>query len=255
VVAVYPPFLQRAYDQILHDVCQQNLPVVFALDRGGIVGEDGPTHHGLFDLSYLRPMPNMTIMAPKDENELRRMIRTAFVHDGPAAIRYPRGQGVGVPIDWNPEPISIGEGEMVKPGSDLYILAAGTMTGAAEQAAAELEARGVSAGVVNPRFIKPLDEELILRCALQTRFLVTVEENVLAGGFGSAVMELLERERVHDVVVTRIGIPDTFIEHGHPAALREKYGLTPGGIARAVGRRLSLDSIAGDEIRYGKATS
>jgi len=234
VVAVYSTFLQRAYDQILHDVCISNLPVAFALDRAGIVGEDGPTHQGCFDYSYLRSMPNMVVMAPKDENELQHMLLTAIEHQGPAALRYPRGSGIGVPLDTQLAPIPIGKGEVLAEGEDVAILAIGSMVPAAVAAAEVLQDDGIGATVVNARFVKPLDRALILRLASQIGRIVTVEENVLQGGFGSAVLELLEEEGLRSTRVKRLGLPDKFIEHGNPTMLREHYGLTDLAIAGQV---------------------
>jgi 1-deoxy-D-xylulose-5-phosphate synthase len=229
VAAIYSTFMQRAYDQMLHDVCLQNLPVVIAMDRGGIVGEDGETHQGLFDLSFLRHLPNLTLMAPKDENELRDMLYTAVQHSGPIALRYPRGQGVGVAFSSTLQKVPVGRAEVLREGEDLLILALGASVYPALAAAAMLEEQGFSATVVNARFIKPLDEDLILTLAARHGRVLTVEENVLAGGFGSAVLELLA-DRELSVAVKRLGIPDTFVEHGSPAILRQKYGLDADGI-------------------------
>ena len=230
VVAVYSTFLQRAYDQILHDVCLQNLPVVFAMDRGGVVGEDGETHQGLFDLSYLRHLPNLVLMAPKDENELRHMLYTAVHHPGPIAIRYPRGQGVGAAFSSTLQKIPLGQAEVLKEGDDLLILALGASVYPALDAAAQLDQQGLKATVVNARFVKPLDENLILTLAARIGRVLTVEENVVAGGFGSAVLELLADKGLTEVAVKRLGIPDVFVEHGSPAILRQKYCLDAAGI-------------------------
>ncbi len=232
VVAIYSTFLQRAYDQVVHDVCLQNLPVVFALDRAGIVGDDGRTHQGTFDLSYLRHIPNMVLMAPKDENELQRMLWTALSLNRPVAIRYPRGSGIGVPLDEKPATIRLGEAEVLRTGRDLALLGIGATVHPCLRAAELLERRGVQAAVVNARFVKPLDETLIANLATRFKLLVTVEENVLAGGFGSAVLELLEAKKVQDVVVRRVGLPDDFVEHGTQPILREKHGLAAEAIAR-----------------------
>jgi 1-deoxy-D-xylulose-5-phosphate synthase len=231
VVAVYSTFLQRAYDQIVHDVCLPNLPVLFAVDRGGLVGEDGPTHHGAFDLSYLRSLPNMTLMAPKDENELRHMLFTGLQQPGPAAVRYPRGKGVGAAMDSGYRTLPIGRCELLSEGEDLYIFAIGSMVAPAQEAAALLGARGFSAGVVNCRFVKPIDENLAGYAASTERVLV-VEDNVRAGGFGGAVLELLSDAGLENVRVSRVGLPDWFVEHGSLTPLREKYGLDALGIAR-----------------------
>jgi 1-deoxy-D-xylulose-5-phosphate synthase len=232
VAAIYSTFLQRAYDQVLHDVCLQNLPVVFALDRGGIVGEDGETHQGLFDLSYLRHLPNLVLMAPKDEDELRHMLYTALDHHGPVAIRYPRGQGVGVHFSPTLRRLPLGKAEVLREGEDLLILALGATVYPSLAAAAELEQQGYHATVVNARFVKPLDENLILTLAARRGRVLTVEENVAMGGFGSAVLELLA-DRGLMVPVRRLAIPDQFVEHGAPAILREKYGLDAKGILKS----------------------
>ena len=234
VFAVYSSFLQRAYDQVFHDVCLQNLPVVFAIDRAGVVGSDGPTHHGVFDLSYLRHLPGMTLMAPKDENELQHMLQTAINHDGPAAIRYPRGNGYGVPSDQVCREIPIGKGELLRDGTDGALLAVGTMVYPAVEAAEALAAEGISLAVVNMRFIKPLDREMVLSMAGKTGALFTIEENVLQGGFGTAVLELLEEEGVDAVSVTRLGYPDCFIEQGEQPELRARYGLDAAGISARI---------------------
>jgi len=226
VVAVYSTFLQRAYDQVLHDVCLQNLPVVFAVDRAGLVGDDGPTHHGVFDYSYLRVIPNITIMAPKDENELRSMLKTALQHTGPCAVRYPRGAGEGVSLEDDPTTIPVGKAEVLREGSDITFIAAGNCVSMALAAADALAGQGVETTVLNARFVKPLDEENILKYAARTGKIITVEENVLAGGFGSAVMEVLVNNRVTGFQLERVGLPDNFVEHGKPGQLRAKYGLT-----------------------------
>ncbi|MEW6388603.1 MAG: 1-deoxy-D-xylulose-5-phosphate synthase [Thermodesulfobacteriota bacterium] len=233
VVAVYSTFLQRAYDQVLHDVCLQNLPVVFAMDRGGIVGEDGETHQGLFDLSYLRHLPNLVLMAPKDEDELRHMLFTALDHPGPIALRYPRGQGVGVHFSPTLQKIPIGQAEVLREGEDLLILALGASVYPALAAAAELAQQGYQATVVNARFVKPLDDNLILSLTAKHGRVLTVEENVAAGGFGSAVLELLADKDLLGVPVKRLAIPDIFVEHGAPAILRQKYGLDAPGILKS----------------------
>lgn len=234
VFAVYSTFLQRAYDQVLHDVCLQNLPVTFALDRAGVVGNDGPTHHGVFDLSYLRPMPNLTIMAPKDENELQHMLKTAICHHGPVALRYPRGNGYGIPLDQELVPLPIGKAELLVEGDQVAILALGTMVYPSLEAASILRDAGISPLVVNMRFVKPLDEELILSCAERFDTIVTVEENVIAGGFGTAVLELLEQRGITTTRVVRIGYPDQYIEQGEQHELREQYRLTARGIASRI---------------------
>jgi len=233
IVAIYSTFLQRAYDQILHDVCLPGYPVIFAIDRAGIVGEDGYTHQGLFDLSYLRHLPNLVIMAPKDENELRHMLYTALTLTVPVAIRYPRGKTEGVEIEKTMRTLPLGRAEVLCPGSDLAIFALGNTVYPSLAAATQLKKEGVSATVVNSRFVKPLDQELIRSLAQKTRSLLTVEENVLAGGFGSALLEALEQNNSSGIKVKRIGIPDCFVEHGSPEILRKKYGLDVTGIYRS----------------------
>jgi 1-deoxy-D-xylulose-5-phosphate synthase len=240
VVAIYSTFLQRAYDQIVHDVALQNLPVIFALDRAGIVGDDGATHNGVFDLSYLRHIPNMVVMAPKDERELQSMLWTALAVEGPVAVRYPRGAGVGVPLAEGCETIPIGTGEVLRKssGGDLAIVAIGSMVYPALEAAERLAMEGIEAAVVNARFVKPLDKALLYGIARNFRRIVTVEENALAGGFGSAVLEFFERK-----VLTagreflRIGIPDHFVHHGAQQQVRASLGLDAEGIVQAIRRR------------------
>ena len=234
VAAIYSTFTQRAYDQVLHDICLQKLAMTLAIDRAGLVGDDGPTHHGLFDLSLLRHLPEMVVMAPKDENELQHMIKTAIYAGCPMALRYPRGAGLGVAMDREPANLEIGLGEIVAEGNDLVIVAIGVTVQPALKAAALLKERGIAACVINARFVKPLDRELILAEARRTGCLVTVEENALQGGFGSAVLELLEEERITHVRLKRLGIPDRFIEHGSQAQLRKDLGLDAEGIAAAV---------------------
>ncbi len=234
VVAIYSTFLQRAYDQIIHDVCLQRLPVVLSLDRSGIVGEDGVTHQGLFDLVYLRSVPNMTLMAPQDENELQHMLKTAVTYNGPCAVRYPRGGGTGCGLDKEPQVLPYGQGVVLRDGKDVSIFAVGSMVGVALEAADLLSRQGIEAAVVNVRFVKPLDEKLLLRYARQTQRVVTIEEGILAGGFGSAVGELLLDNGLSGVELIRRGIDDTFVEHGAPDILRNKYGLTAGEVVKAV---------------------
>lgn len=231
IVAIYSTFLQRAFDQIAHDVCLQNLPVIFAVDRAGLVGDDGKTHQGAFDISYLRCLPHLTIAAPKDEDELRDLLVTAVEEKGPFAIRFPRGSGSGVTPGRKERKIPVGSGEVLRAGADLAIIAVGSAVSPAMKAAEILEGNGVQCTVVNARFIKPLDERLILETALQTPQIVTVEENALAGGFGSAVLELLSREEVWETRIACIGIPDRFIEHGTQEELRRKLSLDAEGIA------------------------
>ena len=233
VVAIYSTFLQRAYDQILHDVCLQKLPVIFAVDRAGIVGEDGATHQGLFDFSYLRNLPNLVMMAPKDENELRHMLKTAVASGFPVSVRYPRGKGIGVPLDNELSVLPLGRGEVLQDGTDLAIVAVGCTVHPALAAGRKLAAEGFGVKVINARFIKPLDAELILAAAASTHKLLTIEENVLAGGFGSAVLELLAREGMTNVMVRRLGIRDEFVEHATQAELRSLHGLDEEGILRA----------------------
>jgi 1-deoxy-D-xylulose-5-phosphate synthase len=242
VVAIYSTFLQRAYDQVLQDVGLQNLPVVFALDRGGIVGEDGPTHQGLFDFSYLRHIPNLIIMVPKDEDELRQMMKTAIECPRPVAFRYPRGKGEGVKRSPVLRSIEIGKGEVLREGTDLLILAIGTTVYPSIRAAERLDTSGIHAAVINTRFLKPLDGDLIVEWAKKIGRILTVEENVLQGGFGSAVLELLQEKDLSSVHVKRLGIPDLFVEHGPPALLRAKYGIDEAGIYRAVKEMVEKES-------------
>jgi len=230
VVAIYSTFLQRAYDQILHDVCIEALPVVFAVDRGGIVGEDGATHHGLFDLCYLRSLPNMVVMAPKDENELRHMLLTAIRHSGPIALRYPRGSAVGVAIDPDILPLSIGKAERLTQGSDLLILAIGNAVSPCLKAHGRLLASGYAATVINARFVKPLDTPLISDLVRQIPRVMTVEENIRQGGFGSAVLEELNDAGITGFQCKRIGIGDHFVSHGAQSLLRKEQGLDADAI-------------------------
>ena len=245
VVAIYSTFLQRAFDQVIHDVCVQNLHVVFCMDRAGIVGEDGQTQHGVFDIGYLRMIPAMRIMAPKDENELRHMLYTALYMDGPVALRYPRGGGVGVSMDADFQPLPIGKAEILTPetsdNADCAILAYGHMVQEALEAGQELnEQYAIPTVVVNARWAKPLDEELILRLARTTRCLITVEDHMASCGFGSAVAELLYTHGLHDVCLHIIGLPDHFVEHGAAAKLREMYGLTAKHIQEVVSQQFHL---------------
>ena len=233
VVAIYSTFLQRAYDQVLHDVCIQNLPVLFALDRAGIVGEDGETHNGVFDLAYLRHIPNMSVIVPRDENMLQNAVVTGLTHQGPVAVRYPRGKGLGNPLT-SPKKLSWGKGELLKSGRDVVILAIGPMVYTALDAAALLEKNGLSVAVIDPVFVKPLDSELIIRAAMSSRYgLVTLEEHNLAGGFGAAVLEFLEQNRMIHVPVKRMGIPDRFVEHGARSLLLQELGLLADDVAAA----------------------
>lgn len=230
VCAIYSTFLQRGFDQVVHDVCIQDLNVKFCLDRGGIAGGDGPTHHGLLDIAYLRGVPNIVVMAPKDEGEMRDMLLTMVEHVGPAAMRYPRGNGIGVPVV-EPQVLEIGKGEILRDGGEVAIVAYGSMVHPSLKAAENLAKEGIEATVVNARFVKPLDSSLLLALARTKRLIVTVEEAYLAGGFGSAVMELLEENGLQDKVsVVRIGIPDRLVTHGDPKLLLAKYGLDVDGI-------------------------
>ena len=233
VLALYSTFAQRAYDQILHDVCLQNLHVVFALDRAGFVGEDGATHHGVFDYSYLRHLPNMKVLAPKDENELGRMLKTALSLEGPVALRYPRGEGLGAALEEPFTPLESLAAEVLEEEGEIALLAVGSMVDAAQKTAKLLQEEGLSAAVVNMRTVKPLDEELLHRMAHEKKMLVTMEENALAGGFGSAVLEALADAGLL-VPVVRFGIGDAFIEQGKPQELLEMAGLLPEQMARSI---------------------
>ncbi len=236
VVAIYSTFLQRAYDQIVHDIALQKLPVVFALDRGGLVGDDGPTHHGAFDLSYLRSIPNLVVAAPKDENELRHLLWTAVAHDGPIAVRYPRGEGVGVPVDGEPVLLPIGVSECLRSGQDLAFLAVGPLVYRCLEVAEQFAKLGISCTVVNARFIKPLDEFMLKQVAERHHLLVTVEDNTVVGGFGSAVGEWLADHGYAHVRLLRLGLPDRFVPHGTPEELFAHLGLDVEGIVRATRR-------------------
>ena len=233
VAAIYSTFLQRAYDQIVHDVCLQNLDVTLAMDRAGIVGADGATHQGMYDIAYLRHLPNIICMAPKDENELQQMLRTAVEYDGPAAVRYPRGAGFGVPLDPELKAIPIGESELLRDGDDAVIVAYGTLVHPALEAAAELSADGISAAVLNARFVKPLDGDRILSLASRCQAVLTVEEHSGMGGFGSAVLEVLSAAGV--AVASRcLAVPDWVIDHGDTEEIRHRLSLDAEGIAQAV---------------------
>jgi 1-deoxy-D-xylulose-5-phosphate synthase len=238
VAAIYSTFLQRGFDQIVHDVCLQSLNVVFAMDRAGLVGDDGPTHHGAFDISYFRPLPNVVLMAPRDEAMLVHMLRTALVHDdGPIAFRYPRGAAEGVPLPEKPKEIPIGKGELLTEGDRVALLGYGYGVQVALRAAGILGEQGLQVTVADGRFAKPLDEELVNRLARDHEIVVTIEENVLPGGFGSAVLEHLEdaftepRSRAR---VIRVGLPDRYVTHGKPALLHKEVGLTPEAVAERV---------------------
>ncbi|MHB1406420.1 MAG: 1-deoxy-D-xylulose-5-phosphate synthase [Desulfitobacteriaceae bacterium] len=243
VVAIYSTFYQRAYDQVLHDVCLQGAKVVLAVDRAGVVGDDGPTHHGVFDISFLRIIPNLVLMAPKDENELRHMLYTALQHEGPVALRYPRSVGQGVDIDGSFQEIPVGKGEVVRDGRDLTIIGVGPLVNTSMMAAHELRHRGVDAAVINLRYLNPLDRELILRYARLTKRIITVEDHVLSGGMGSAVLEILGDEGLSGVAVERLGYPG-FVDQGAIPILHQAYGLSVKGILGAaerlnIGRRVA----------------
>lgn len=234
IVAIYSTFLQRAFDQIIHDVCLQELPVVFAIDRGGIVGDDGKTHQGTFDLSYLTLIPNLVVAAPKDENELQHLLYTAIQARRPMAVRYPRGSGLGVELDATLHEIPVGKWEVLRYGEDVAILAIGAMVAPALEAAQKLASNNIEATVVNARFAKPLDSELIIDLASRIKRMITAEENALSGGFGSSVIKFLKESEIYDIRVKNIGIPDEFVEQGTQATLRAKYGLDASGITQQV---------------------
>jgi len=234
IVAIYSTFLQRGFDQIIHDVCLQDLPVVFALDRSGIVGDDGKTHQGTFDLSYLTLIPNLIVSAPKDENELQHLLYTAVKAEHPMAVRYPRSAGLGVELDQELHTVPIGKGEILRQGEDVAIIAIGSMVAPAMEAAMGLASQGIEATVVNARFANPLDSELIIDLASRIKRVVTVEENVLRGGFGSAVTALLQQSGKGDIQTKNIGITDEFVGQGPQASLRAEYDLDGPGIIRAV---------------------
>lgn len=239
VVAIYSTFLQRAYDQVMHDVALQNAPVVFCLDRAGLVGDDGPTHHGIFDISYLRHIPNMVCMAPKDENELRHMLYSALSYDCPVAVRYPRGEGLGVPMDEALQILPLGKAEVLQEGSRITLLALGSMVHIAQEAVARIsEETGITPTVINARFAKPLDAETILRYAAQDTLLVTLEEHAVTGGFGSAVLELFNQHGMDTRNVMTIGIADSFVQHGNTARLKEMQGLDTDSIVAKIKERL-----------------
>ncbi len=236
VCAIYSTFLQRAFDQIVHDVCLQELNVVFAMDRAGLVGDDGPTHHGAFDVSYFRPLPNIVLMAPRDEAMLVNMLRTALAYDdGPVAFRYPRGSAEGVPLPEPPREIEIGRGEVLQEGERVALLGYGWGVQVANDAAAILAERGLRPTVADARFAKPLDGELVDRVAGEHELVVTIEENVLPGGFGAAVLEHVEDSLGSDRArIMRVGLPDRYVTHGKPALLREEVGLTGDAVADRV---------------------
>jgi 1-deoxy-D-xylulose-5-phosphate synthase len=233
VVAIYSTFLQRGYDEILHDVCLQNLHVVFALDRGGLVGADGPTHHGVFDFAYMRSVPNLVVMAPKDENELQHMLKTAVEHGGPISLRYPRGEGWGLALDAEMKTLAIGKAELLRDGSDVVIAAVGQPVIPALRAAQDLAPLGINAAVVNARFVKPLDKNLFRDLLSRIPRLITVEDHVIAGGFGSAMCEMLADEGLSGIEVKRLGVPDRFVPHGTQDELRKLCGFDKDAIAQA----------------------
>ena len=230
VIPIYSTFLQRAYDQVVHDVATQNLPVTLCIDRGGLVAEDGTTHHGAFDLAYLRHVPNMVVMAPKDENELQHMVKSCISYDRPAAVRYPRGSSLGVDMDPMPQALPLGKGELLREGTDIALVAIGVTVHQAAAAAERLAQEGISAAVINARFVKPLDGDLIAAVAKEVKCLLTVEESTAMGGFGSAVLELLSEKGIINLPTRCLGLPDWYIEQGPQDLLREKYGLTADGI-------------------------
>jgi 1-deoxy-D-xylulose-5-phosphate synthase len=232
VAAIYSTFLQRAFDQVFHDVAIMDLPVVFALDRGGIAGADGPTHHGIYDMAYLRVFPNMVCMAPKDENELRHMVKTAFETGHPTSIRYPRGNGIGAAIDAEMKSLPVGKGEVMREGADATIFAIGNEVWPAVAGAELLAKEDINVAVINARFVKPLDDELITKYCKPNSYVITVEEGSLAGGFGAAVMERCEQLGIENVHFHRIGIPDEYVHHGGQDVLRAQYDLHAEGIAR-----------------------
>ncbi len=257
VIPIYSTFLQRAYDQVVHDVATQNLPVTLCIDRGGLVAEDGTTHHGAFDFAYLRHVPNMVVMAPRDENELQHMVKSCVGYDRPAAVRYPRGSGLGVDMDPTPQALPLGKGELLREGADIALVAIGVTVHQAVAAAERLEREGVSAAVVNARFVKPLDAALIGEVARQVKCLLTVEEASAMGGFGSAVLELLAGEGIVNLPVRCMGLPDRFIEQGPQDLLRKNYGLSADGIfqqaLRLLSHRPGSESLPGEHVGLSPA--
>lgn len=251
-VAIYSTFLQRAYDQIVHDICLQKLPVVFCMDRGGLSGDDGPTHHGLFDISYLRNVPNIIHMVPRDEDQLADMMYTAMLEDGPVAIRYPRGTGPGVAVKKHPVVIEIGRAEVLRDGHDVAVFALGAMMEEGERLVEMLEAQGLSAALIDPRFAKPIDRGCVEQYGRSCGLVITLEDHVLAGGFGSALLETMSDLELQTPVV-RVGWPDQFIEHGKMEALRVKYGLTAEGamIKAATPVRALVDAVAKRTVAAG----
>ena len=234
VLAIYSTFLQRSFDQIIHDVCLQELSVVFAIDRGGIVGDDGKTHQGIFDLSYLSLIPHMIVAAPKDENELQHMLYTAMKSGKIMAVRYPRSQGLGVKMDMEFKELPIGKGEVLRQGNDVAILAIGSMVAPAMEAAESLAVQGVEATVINARFAKPVDTELIIDLAMRIKRIISVEENTLSGGFGNYVNDVVRQADISDVIIRNVGLPDVFVEQGGQDFIRAKYGLDAKGIVKKV---------------------
>jgi 1-deoxy-D-xylulose-5-phosphate synthase len=254
VCAIYSTFLQRAFDQLVHDVCIQNLNVKFCLDRGGIAGGDGPTHHGLLDIAYLRAVPNIVLMAPKDEGEMRDMMFTMTEHVGPVAMRYPRGNGIGVPLDREPEKLEIGKAELLRDGGEIALVAYGSMVHPALEAATHLAREGIETTVINARFAKPLDSALLLALARTKRLIVTVEEAYLAGGFGAAILELLEENGMQDKVrLVRMGVPDRIVTHGDAKLLLAKYGLDADGIYTRV--KEAVEVLDDRRARHQKLTA
>jgi 1-deoxy-D-xylulose-5-phosphate synthase len=235
VLAIYSTFLQRGYDQLVHDVCRQNLNVVIAVDRAGLVGADGETHQGVYDIAYMRSVPNIVIMMPKDENELQHMLYTAVQYDaGPIAVRFPRGTGMGVSMDTTFRTIPIGQSEVVRDGNDVALLAFGPMVALAEEAAEQLKREGISAKVINARFAKPLDETMLLELSRTGMPVITIEEGARMGGFGSAVLEFYADRNIHGMVIKNIAIPDYFVEHGSVEEQRREVGLTVENIVKTV---------------------
>jgi 1-deoxy-D-xylulose-5-phosphate synthase len=247
VCAIYSTFLQRAFDQIVHDVALQNLDVVFAMDRAGLVGDDGPTHHGVFDIAYLRALPNMVLMAPRDEATLVDLLHAALRHEGPVGLRYPRGEGVGVPLPQEPRPVEIGTGEILREGRGVALLGYGAGVQKALEAATLLDAEGIEATVADARFAKPLDAALIAQLCAEHELLVTVEEGVLQGGFGSAVWEHCNEQGIPTPRIIRVGLPDRFVTHGKPALLHAEVGFT----GEAIAERIRVALAVGDEIPAG----
>ncbi|HIO40559.1 MAG TPA: 1-deoxy-D-xylulose-5-phosphate synthase, partial [Candidatus Marinimicrobia bacterium] len=232
---IYSTFMQRAYDQVVHDIIGMNLPVTFAMDRAGIVGEDGATHQGLFDIAFMRTLPNMVVMAPKDENELRHMLKTSVYHPGPSSLRYPRGNGLGVEMDEEIKQIEIGKGEVIKDGTDLAIIAFGSMVDPSMKTAAMLEKKGLSVAVINARFAKPIDKNLILEYAEKTGCVVTTEEHSVQGGFGSAVLEALQDfDENIPLKIKCIGVPNVVVEHGAPGIIKKDLKLDPEGMLETI---------------------